>query len=638
MTQEVDEFGFPIIGNTPPAAGPAAPPSGGGGGSRTEAIPGTNQYWIIYTDQFGFEERRGPYQVPKETGGTSVVVQNEPVQSQGAFTGDEVRAQIAANGGTVVERGGVIVATFPDNSSTQFDPVRNRDGTVRYNPTYKPASAAGAATKPNIESRMNGNIQTFYDMDVWASGQGDPIVGWIKAGVPERNPKYTGVAAMPSTPSTAPAATSTAGGPTAAPGAPQPNVAAQYASIGAGDDFAEPNTSQNSATGISTTQTTYDGLGKGTSVGQSSGYGLGPGAVMKQETMPSGFNPADQITVKDPNDPKQAVRYDNYGAYSAGIGTGVGYSSRGANPTWNQPMAPALSGTPTPLAPGELQQLLQQQQAEEMMKLLEAQNNRQPMAQGGSITTGYPQRPEMAGYQAIRPSGEGARRIFVLNPATGRMQQALVSAATGDVLQWLGEEPVIEPTMPRGYNAMMDLSWKDRMLIWRKAQERKLARDEGTLPPRSDYRPPPPIYPALSSPLSQDAYGGAPFGQVTTRFGQSGMDYNGDLDHNPIMHGDRQPKQMNQGGAMVTGNEPMTMTGDITGNAYATIGEVNALTGQPTKEVMQVTPLEASVPLGGQPMQPTAFAQLLETLLGSNKGGRKPPLKPAGSSMMGGGY
>jgi hypothetical protein len=121
----------------------------------------------------------------------------------------------------------------------------------------------------------------------------------------------------------------------------------------------------------------------------------------------------------------------------------------------------------------------------------------------------------------------------------------------------------------------------------------------------------------LSSPFSQDYYAGSPWGEYVPR--------------------------MDEGGAMVTGNEPMTVVGDMTGNPYATIGEMNALTGQPTRESLNVTPLEPSVPMQGgmgapPQMPPTAFATLLETLMPVSKKGRKPPLRPAGASMMGGGY
>ena len=115
----------------------------------------------------------------------------------------------------------------------------------------------------------------------------------------------------------------------------------------------------------------------------------------------------------------------------------------------------------------------------------------------------------------------------------------------------------------------------------------------------------------LSSPLSQDAYPGSPWGEYV-------------------------PFNMAQGGQMVTGNEPMTVVGDQTGDAYARIGEMNALTGQPTREMLNVAPLEPSVPM--QSMPPTAFSQLLETLMGPRrKKGRAPALRPAGSTMMGAG-
>lgn len=84
------------------------------------------------------------------------------------------------------------------------------------------------------------------------------------------------------------------------------------------------------------------------------------------------------------------------------------------------------------------------------------------------------------------------------------------------------------------------------------------------------------------------------------------------------------PPGMAQGGNIVTGNEPMTVVGQQTGNAYATIGEPNALTGgAPTKEVLNVTPMEPSVPMAPAPPQ-TPFSTLLEQLFPMRaRGGRK---------------
>ena len=108
---------------------------------------------------------------------------------------------------------------------------------------------------------------------------------------------------------------------------------------------------------------------------------------------------------------------------------------------------------------------------------------------------------------------------------------------------------------------------------------------------------------------------------------------------------------MAQGGQVMV-DEPIVGMGMNSGQPQFTLGEPNALTGgQPTREVMNVTPLEPSVPLpmdggmgapgmgagmGAQPsMTPTAFAQLMELLLPNlqmKKGKRPPPLKPVGAS------
>lgn len=91
----------------------------------------------------------------------------------------------------------------------------------------------------------------------------------------------------------------------------------------------------------------------------------------------------------------------------------------------------------------------------------------------------------------------------------------------------------------------------------------------------------------------------------------------------------RRPRRMAGGGNIVTGNEPMVVMGQQTGNAYATIGEPNALTGgHPTREVLNVTPLEPSVPVQAGPPAPSAFAILMEQLFDSKSKGRKPQYQP----------
>ena len=58
------------------------------------------------------------------------------------------------------------------------------------------------------------------------------------------------------------------------------------------------------------------------------------------------------------------------------------------------------------------------------------------------------------------------------------------------------------------------------------------------------------------------------------------------------------PRRFDDGGVMAI-NEPMSVYGDYSGQKVATMGEPNALTGgQPTREVMNVQPLEPSVPMG----------------------------------------
>lgn len=87
------------------------------------------------------------------------------------------------------------------------------------------------------------------------------------------------------------------------------------------------------------------------------------------------------------------------------------------------------------------------------------------------------------------------------------------------------------------------------------------------------------------------------------------------------------PPPMAQGGKIVTGNEPMVVQGAWSGNPYATIGEPNALTGgQPTKEILDVKPMEPSVPMPVQQTwgrSPSAFSMVLEQMFGNKQRGRK---------------
>lgn len=98
----------------------------------------------------------------------------------------------------------------------------------------------------------------------------------------------------------------------------------------------------------------------------------------------------------------------------------------------------------------------------------------------------------------------------------------------------------------------------------------------------------------LSSPMSQDFYGGSPWGtEVSFDTGSTSGGMGGGGGGRGRGRGGG---AMAQGGQVVVGDEPMSFYGDWSGRRYGTMGELNAFTGRPTREVMQVTPLEESIP------------------------------------------
>lgn len=308
----------PIAGTAP--AGPGAAPGEqsnyitvrGPDGllHRYDWDPGSNDYTI---------DRGVTQAAPQSSGGTSVVVQNEPVSSQGAYTADEARAQIQRDGGTVVERGGVVVGTFPDGSSVQFDPIRNRDGTTRFNPTFKPAptasSSSGLSGPSKVSPYTSNGVTIWTDEDVLASGSGDPIVGRTVNGVFTRNPRYKGTAQAPaqSGATSAPTANpATAGAPTTTQQTPQTAAPVN----GTGRNYSFPTAAGGEG------QTRYDPA-TNTSMGISGAYATGPGAI-------TGAEGGDKSrVVKDPRYAGQSTRYRDSGAEAAGIGTAVGIGRRG---------------------------------------------------------------------------------------------------------------------------------------------------------------------------------------------------------------------------------------------------------------------------------------------------------------------
>ena len=116
------------------------------------------------------------------------VAQQEPLSSGAAFTAAEARADITANGGKITKGGtgdnpSVIIGVLPDGSQVQFDSSRNRDGAIRYNPTYKdPPAASAAAAK--VSPALAASEQYRKTADNYAGKGQAPAASSTPAPVP----------------------------------------------------------------------------------------------------------------------------------------------------------------------------------------------------------------------------------------------------------------------------------------------------------------------------------------------------------------------------------------------------------------------------------------------------------------------
>ena len=110
---------------------------------------------------------------PQAPASTSVSV-SLPPSSTGALTKEEATASITADGGQVVNRGGVIIGIFPDGSQVKYDPQTVR-GETRYNPTYVPPPAASAAAA-KVSPALAASEQYRKTADNYA-GKGQPPAG-----------------------------------------------------------------------------------------------------------------------------------------------------------------------------------------------------------------------------------------------------------------------------------------------------------------------------------------------------------------------------------------------------------------------------------------------------------------------------
>ena len=565
----------------------------------------------INGQQMGWNPATNAFDIPVGAPAQSIsIVQQEPVSSQGAYSADEVRQLIAGAGGRVTVDSGFITASYPDGSTAQFDPIRNRDGTIRYNPTPKAAASASAEARPYYTTDSKTGIVSAIDAN------GDVIADYYRTPTGLKkvpNPTYKGTMAAPATP---PAGSATGGGSqAAAPTSTAQQTTQKY------DEIGTEGTGRNYKFGTAAGGegfTTYDPESN-TSFGQSGSYVRGPSSITGGPSGPI------TVTSNDPNQNK-VTRYGGASDLALGIGTGIsrsGSTSRGTE-----------SGAYMPADPNEF--VVSAEQLAALANVVPPAPEEQPpgMAEGGSVMTGpsagrlnfyermgRESRPMAGNPDAyVQPGPNDSMGIMQRTPYYWEMQELKArnpglyayyqrygrggdAAGTSPFYSSMGygmqDDQISPPTNPglpgRGNNG------RGR---------------QGNGPPLG--RPPlggDDTRYGLSSPLSQDAYPGSPWGEYV-------------------------PFSMAQGGQVVTGNEPMTVVGDQTGDAYARIGEMNALTGQPTQEVLNVTPMEPSMPMPSMP--PTAFSQLLETLMPRSKKGRKPALRPAGATMtgagMGGGY
>ena len=138
--------------------------SGGGGGQTpiTEEAPPV-KYWTgapadgrpygTYVTDASGQPIGDPIGNPQAPSTTNVTVQSGT--GSAALTLDDIKREVEAGGGTLTNRGGVYVASFPDGSSVQYDPMGVRGGTVQYNAIYKAAGTSGR--KPTLlETQLQG--------------------------------------------------------------------------------------------------------------------------------------------------------------------------------------------------------------------------------------------------------------------------------------------------------------------------------------------------------------------------------------------------------------------------------------------------------------------------------------------------
>ena len=166
MPHGYDDLGFPLPhGNEGGGTTPEASPAG-----TKVPIPGTNRYWIDTVDPVtGLPERKGPYTEPAAGGPAPA-----PGTGRPALTRDEVLAAVKADGGYIVNRGGVLLAVFSDGSIVKYDPAGSRGGITLYDPIYSLPSDAGKRMYAEAKrlGLKSGTVETLPMGTAWQSPDG----------------------------------------------------------------------------------------------------------------------------------------------------------------------------------------------------------------------------------------------------------------------------------------------------------------------------------------------------------------------------------------------------------------------------------------------------------------------------------
>ena len=178
----------------------------------SEGLTGpTPQKNITYSGNIAYEvaadgsrTRRPDLDTPS-TGGTTNVSVALPASSSASLTRSAVEADVQAAGGTVTNYGGVLVATFPDGSSVEFQPQSVR-GETFYNPgSLKPPVKADSAKSQSPAQKLWSGLPGYQGAAGAAStGSGTapaPMPIGATSAAPRLAPGFSGAGYNPNEPS-----------------------------------------------------------------------------------------------------------------------------------------------------------------------------------------------------------------------------------------------------------------------------------------------------------------------------------------------------------------------------------------------------------------------------------------------------